>query len=252
MEARHERVQGAPGGRSGRAARALLLVALGAGAACGGPEPAAPPPQPSQAERAWPAVAPRLLPGMSDEAKAVAIAAWVAAHSSNEPAGPDAPVPPIRGLCGQRAGAFVELARRAGLRAARLDFARFGSSAHSAAQAWYDGGWHYFDVTYAGYFRVGGRILAFEEIQADPAAALAGMVVLPGGGLDRWSDGTVVDNAQRMRQAYTPEAIATAEPRAARRDEPFGAPRSPASVERPRSGRVGQHHDRRVPQTALG
>jgi len=202
------------------------LAALAAYGACGrdGSRAPAPPPRPSQAEQAWPSVSPLLHPEQGDERKALAIAAWVAANATNEPAAPDAPVPPIRGLCGQRAGAFVELARLAGLRAARLDFSRFGDSAHSAALVWYDGDWHYFDVTYAGYFRRDGRILSFAEIQGDPAAALAGMVVLPGSGLDRWSDGTPVDNGQRMRQAYTPEAIATAQIRKPRA-EPFGVSR---------------------------
>ncbi len=195
----------------------VALAALTAFEACGdGADPSprigAPPPapRPTPAERAWPVVAPLLDPALSEEQRAIAIAAWVAGNSTNEPAARDAPVPPIRGLCGQRASAFVELARRAGLQAVRLDFSRFGASAHSAALVSYDGGWHYFDVTYAGYFRTGGRILSFAEIQADPAAALAGMVVLPGGGLDRWSDGSAVDNRRRMLQAYTVDTITTA------------------------------------------
>jgi hypothetical protein len=199
-------------------------LALGALGACGGSPDAPAPPPPSQADLAWPAVAPLLRSGLADEEKAIAIASWVAANATNQTAAGDAPVPPIRGQCGRRAGVFVELARRAGLRAARLDFSRFGALAHSAAQVSYDGGWHYFDVTYAGYFRRDGRILSFAEVQADPAAALAGMVVLPGGGLDRWSDGTPVDNGQRMRQAYTLETIATAQLRAPRA-EPFGVAR---------------------------
>ncbi len=207
-------------GRRRAVALPLLLAALAAltafGACRDGADPSPrngsspPAPRRSAAERAWPVVAPLLGPGLSDEQRAIAIAAWVAENATNEPAARDAPVPPIRGLCGQRASAFVELARRAGLQAVRLDFSRFGASAHSAALVSYDGGWHYFDVTYAGYFRADGRILSFVEIQADPAAALAGMVVLPGGGLDRWSDGTPVDNRRRMLQAYTMETIAEA------------------------------------------
>ena len=202
-----------------------MLAALVAFGACrGGADAPAPPPRPSQAELAWPSVAPLLHAEMGHEQKAIAIAAWVAANATNQPSAGDAPVPPIRGLCGRRAGVFVQLARRAGLRAARLDFLRFGSSGHSAAQVAYDGGWHYFDVTYAGYFQKEGRILSFAEIQADPAGALAGMVVLPGGGLDRWSDGTLVDNRQRMRRAYTPDTVATAQLRVPRA-EPFGVAR---------------------------
>jgi len=218
---RHRRLAGLP------LLGAALAAAAGVGACGGGGDSPAPPPHPSQAELAWPSVAPRLRPDMGDEETAVAIAAWVAANATNQPAAEGAPVPPVHGLCGRRAGVFVQLARRAGLRAARLDFSRFGSAAHSAAQVAYDGGWHYFDVTYAGYFQRDGRILSFAEIQADPAGALAGMVVLPGGGLDRWSDGTPVDNRQRMRQAYTPETIAAARLRVPR-TEPFGVPREEA------------------------
>jgi hypothetical protein len=47
------------------------------------------------------------------------------------------------------------------------------------------------------------------------------MVVLPGT-LDRWSDGTPVDNGERMRRAYTAETIATARLRRPGA-EPFGA-----------------------------
>lgn len=204
------------------------MAALAASGSCRDrAEAPPPPPRPTQAELAWPSVAPLLRPDMGDEQKALAIAGWIAANATNQPAAEGAPVPPIRGLCGRRAGVFVQLARRAGLRAARLDFSRFGPSAHSAAQVAYDGGWHYFDVTYAGYFRGNGRILSFAEIQADPAVALAGMVVLPGAGLDRWSNGTPVDNRQRMRQAYSPEAIASARLRVPRA-EPFGVAREAA------------------------
>lgn len=213
---------------AGLPALGAALATLAASGACrGGAESPAPATRSSQAELAWPSVAPLLRPDMGDEQKAIAIAGWIAANATNESAAEGTPVPPIRGLCGRRAGVFVQLVRRAGLRAARLDFSRFGDSAHSAAQVAYDGGWHYFDVTYAGYFRGSGRILSFTEIQADPAGALAGMVVLPGSGLDRWSDGTPVDNAARMRQAYTAETIATAQLRVPRA-EPFGVAREGA------------------------
>jgi hypothetical protein len=97
---------------------------------------------------------------------------------------------------------FQKLAERAGLEARRVAIEDFAGSGHTAVEVRWDGAWHFLDVTYAGYFRVDGAILSFEEIQADPPRALDGLVVLEPS-LDVWPDGAPVDNDDRMRRKYT-------------------------------------------------
>jgi hypothetical protein len=154
----------------------------------------------------WEAVARRIAPGTGDEEKAIAIAHWVSANSTNQLVGPDPPLVPFYGRCGHRATVFLQLARRAGLEARRVQFERFGDGGHAAAEVRYGGGWHYFDVTYAGYFRKDGEILSFDEIRAAADDAIEHAVVFEFTH-DHWSDGRPVDNRQRMRQNYTPERI---------------------------------------------
>jgi hypothetical protein len=181
-----------------------LLVVVGCAAE---PEPPARPPD--LADDLWPVAQRQLRPGMSEEQKAIAIAEWVSANSTNQKRGANDEVLPFWGLCGHRAAMFVRLAKRAGLEAVSVHFERFVDSGHAAAQVRFDGRWHYFDVTYAGYFRRGPDILSLDELRADPERALPGMVVFPFTH-DRWSDGQPVDNHVRMQQNYTPENIRTA------------------------------------------
>ncbi|MCU0223846.1 MAG: hypothetical protein MUF27_07205 [Acidobacteria bacterium] len=150
-----------------------------------------------------------LPPGLPDAEKAHALARWVVAHATNDPRrkSPGEPLP-LHGLCGTRSAHFVALARAAGLRAERVnlyDFPRPGAG-HSCAQVFWNGGWHFFDVTYAGVFARDGEVLSLEGIRADPAGAVAGMAVFEGG-LDRDADGRPVDNRERMRAVWTAEAI---------------------------------------------
>jgi len=192
--------------RIGTALRARVGLASFAGAllltACGtGPE------RPNPMDQYWNLARTRLEPGMSDEAKAVAIARWVAENSTNQPQpGPNPPLVPFYGLCGERATVFLQLARRADLRVERLQFDRLGPGPHAAVQAHYDDDWHYFDVTYAGYFEIDDKILSLAEIRANAEEAVSNMVVFDST-YDRWADGTAVDNHQRMDQVYTPGNI---------------------------------------------
>jgi len=150
-----------------------------------------------------------LRPGMTGAEKAEALARWVVANTTNDPR---RKVPgealPLVGLCGPRSVLFCSIARAAGLRAQRVnlyDFPRPGAG-HSCVQAFWDGGWHFIDVTYAGYFTRGGRVLSLDEVRADPEAALAGLVVFEGD-LDRDGEGRPVDNRVRMHAVYTPDSI---------------------------------------------
>lgn len=152
----------------------------------------------------WRAVAQELRPGMSDADKAIVIARWVAANNTNQPTERHGPH-----LCGHRSTIFELLAKRADLQVSRLAIGNFAGSGHTAVEVWYDGAWHFLDVTYAGYFERDGRILSFQEIQASPEQAIAGMVVFDGT-RDLWPDGRPVDNRERMALNYTAENIRSA------------------------------------------
>lgn len=84
---------------------------------------------------------------------------------------------------------------------------------HSCAQTWYDGQWHFFDVTYAVRVHLDWKVLSWGQIQADPESAIQRMVVFERT-RDRWGwpdaeadKRTKVDNSKRMRATYTAEAI---------------------------------------------
>jgi len=177
----------------------LLLLALG----CHGTEPDAPQ---TRMDTYWSLARRELRPWMSTEERALTLAAWVARSGTNDQRRKSVDGVPFLGLCGYRATVFQRLGARAGLAVRRVALENFAGSGHSAVEVHYDGAWHYLDVTYAGYFRRGDRILSFDEIQAHPESALPGMVVLDGS-LDRWGDGTPVDNTERMRRNYTPEHL---------------------------------------------
>ena len=197
--------------------RAALAAALAAAVALafGAPEvvrrsfdPPAGAPDPTPAGISARALA-ALPPGLSDAEKAQALARWVVAHATNDPRRktPGEPLP-LQGLCGARSALFVALARAAGLRAERVnlyDFPRPGAG-HSCAQVFWNGGWHFFDVTYAGVFTRDGEVLSLEAIRADPAGAVSGMTVFEGG-LDRDAEGRPVDNRGRMREVWTAGTI---------------------------------------------
>jgi len=158
----------------------------------------------------WERASQQLEPEMTVEEVALALARWVATHGTNDHRAKGADGLPFFGLCGLRSTVYENLAERAGLNVQRFAMDGFNDSGHTAVHVAWDGAWHYLDVTYAGYFRVDGRILSFDEIQEDPSSALEGMVVIEGT-LDRWPDGRPVDNHDRMRLNYTYENILAAE-----------------------------------------
>ena len=172
-------------------------------------DPEAEPPPPPRMETYWHLARRELRPWMTTEERAIALASWVARNGTNDHRRARPVGVPFHGLCGQRATVFERLGARAGLAVRRVAVDGFAGSGHTAVEVRWDGAWHYLDVTYAGYFRVGERILSFDEIQADPERAIPGLVVLEGL-LDRWPDGRPVDNTERMRKNYTPENLRAA------------------------------------------
>ena len=193
-----------------------VLVAVLGCSASPAPDP------PMRMDTYWNLARRELRPWMNDEERAVALAAWIARSGTNDRRREVPDGVPFLSLCGYRSTVFLQLGARAGLVVRRVALDDFAGSGHAAVEVHYDRAWHFLDVTYAGYFRVDGRILSFDEIQARPEWAVSGLVVLDGS-IDRWGDGTPVDNAQRMRRNYTPENV-----RAARRLKLF-EPRAPRS-----------------------
>jgi len=113
------------------------------------------------------------------------------------------------GLCGTRSLLMVRALRRLGIVAKTWHIYDYGFG-HVCVQAYYGGAWHFFDPTYGGYF-IGedNYVLSWDEIVANPQAAVENMVVSPDT-LDR--DGGAkwprVDNNKKMRSTYAPAAIA--------------------------------------------
>jgi hypothetical protein len=115
------------------------------------------------------------------------------------------------GVCAERSMLMIKALRRYGIRGRLWNFYDYPFG-HSCVQAWYDGGWHFFDPTYGGYFTgPDGEVLSWEQVQADPDSAVENMVVFEPG-LDRpaFSE-PAVDNRKRMRQQYAPDLIAEVE-----------------------------------------
>lgn len=163
-----------------------------------------------------------LLAGLeSDKEKVLAVVSWVAANISNRPL--DEYVSgnifgwygTRSGLCAERSYIAVEMLKLHNIYVRHMRLYDFpdATDGHSAIEAYYNDRWHYFDVTYAGYFEVDGVVLSFEEIMGNPARALAGMVVLEQtidrSGYDEngMSTNDYINNAQRMREVYSMAAL---------------------------------------------
>lgn len=79
------------------------------------------------------------------------------------------------GICGNAALTFAAILKRFGLpvRSVQFYYAN-GVDNHIAVEVFYDGGWHYFDPTWAAYYEEGGRVLSIGEARAraNPRALL--------------------------------------------------------------------------------
>jgi hypothetical protein len=75
------------------------------------------------------------------------------------------------GICGQSAAVFVGIMQRLGyqVRSVQFYFTNPDGSAdtHVAVEVYYDGGWHFFDPTYAAYWSdTSGNVLPISDIRA--------------------------------------------------------------------------------------
>lgn len=116
------------------------------------------------------------------------------------------------GACASRVTFFVNMAEIAGLRVQRFSIYNFGKvgSGHSAAQVFWDDEWHYFDVTYSGYFLKDNDILSYEEMLTETDNLLDYLVPFPDFGEyygNRWKPKTwrAVNNKERMSRIYQPK-----------------------------------------------
>jgi hypothetical protein len=151
----------------------------------------------------------------TDQERCLRLARWIAGNIRNEQIKGEDHLGHFvrrRGLCGYRAGLFVQMCSFLYIHARNFNLYNFGGvpgDGHSCAQAWYDNQWHYFDVTYAGVFMRDGKVLSWDEIRSQPEQAAAALVpfdlTLDRHGPEDTSARVV--NADRMRQAYSPERI---------------------------------------------
>ena len=174
--------------------------------------------RPSEADRTGlaaelrPLVTRLIADAAGDEERALRLAQWTAENITNQvPAGkgPRATFEERRGFCGARARLYVEMASCAGLTAAVFSMFDPGMR-HTVVQVQLDGRWCFLDPMYGVVFRCDGELLGFEEIRADPEAAVEGIVII-GGTADkvRHPDGTQepVDHVAKAQSIYSLENL---------------------------------------------
>jgi hypothetical protein len=163
----------------------------------------------------------KLTTGLNtDREKAMALATWIAAnwrnastdpiiHNSHKSKSNLAKFINPTGACGTRTKIFNDMAKAVGLKSQRYSIYNFGGvgRGHTATQVFYDNKWHFFDVTYSGYFEKSGKILSFDEIVNLGDDALNYLVAFDSFGdvygrnlhSSQWK---FVDNAKRMARIY--------------------------------------------------
>jgi len=161
----------------------------------------------------------RLVAGTaSDQERCLRIARWIAGNIANRNGKEKDELGWFayrNGMCGSRAVLFVRMLSFLHIPARVFNLYNFEGpgAGHTCAQAYYDGKWHFFDVTYAGVFIRDGNVLSWEQIAAHPEQSLQHMVVFEQT-LDRYgqlSEDTVhrrkVNNVDRMRLTYTQDKV---------------------------------------------
>lgn len=114
------------------------------------------------------------------EEKALRLANWTTVEIENGEASGSGVRHTFRdrkGMCGGRARLFASLAERAGLEA-RVFAIHSSGLRHTAAQFKVGNQWCFVDPMYGAVFRMGDRLLSFEEMRSDPEAAVSGREIL--------------------------------------------------------------------------
>ena len=158
----------------------------------------------------------------SEQEQSIQIAQWIAANISNRYAGDDGVLNSYAQRSGDsmvRSQLLIKMLsyRTIPASAFRLyDFDGVGGG-YTCVQVYYDGQWHYFDVTNAGYFLRENTVLSWDQIIKDPETALGEMVIFDQTidyNLDMYtsalSERERIDNETRMRQIYSLENLSNA------------------------------------------
>ncbi len=121
-----------------------------------------------------------------DQDKCIAVAQWISSRISNRSNNSQSLYESFAtrtGLCGYRARLFVEILQYLNIPAMVFNIYNYPTpgSGHSCVQAYYQGSWHFFDVTYAGYFKKNDRVLSWHQImeEAKKGDHLKYLVVFP-------------------------------------------------------------------------
>lgn len=154
----------------------------------------------------------------SEQEKCIVIAEWIASNISNlynSCKNPHVIYGKRQGLCGSRSYLFVHMLSIIGIHAKTFHIFNHPTpnSGHVCAQAFYNNDWHFFDVTYAGYFKKNGHVISWNEIceESQQQNHMQYMVVfektcdlnqvpIPKQPID--SNVTFTNNHQRMREFY--------------------------------------------------
>jgi hypothetical protein len=179
-------------------------------------------------DQLWNVAKGSLTPDMTEAEVAEVLVRWIVNNSTNArwvpedsayrlpdgALGSDDSLLPFHGLCGSRSLLFQYFGLRAGLTVSVFNMYNFSGPGHghTCTQVYYEGDWHFFDVTYAGVFKINNKVLSFAEMRKDPISALEGMIVFePEKTIrDYYSSGLPVNNKIRMRNVYTEDALANA------------------------------------------
>lgn len=120
------------------------------------------------------------------------------------------------GACGARSSIFIEMLKYLNIQAKFYNIFCFPykENGHTNVQVYYNESWHFFDVTYAGYFKKSNKILSFEELikcAKNNEDYLKYMVVFPQT-LDYYtgSNMTKVVNQKRMESVYSRDKLINA------------------------------------------
>lgn len=141
------------------------------------------------------------------QSKCIAVARWVSSQISNRRNSSEVFTSNYAqrfGLCRTRANLFIHILEKISVKAVIYNLYNVN---HTCVQVWYDGAWHFFDVTYAGVFLKNGWIMSWDEIMQAGEDSSAFMQVFPDT-LDRETNGKRVENTERMERNYDPSHLA--------------------------------------------
>ncbi|MCB2189090.1 MAG: transglutaminase-like domain-containing protein [Deltaproteobacteria bacterium] len=155
----------------------------------------------------------------NDQEMAIAVARWIAANLTNSQLSIGRDVYSYfverSAYCGGKSRLFVKMLGVNYIHAKvfRMFNAAPNGTSHVCAQAWYNGKWHFFDCTYAGYFLRNGDVLSWDEIINLPESARWQALVVMDTNLRFYTgpelepEVRIVDSVDMMHRAYAQSVI---------------------------------------------